>query len=78
VLTTDPNQIDALFSLGIALLGSPEKEKIQESVNALADFVAKAPPTDKRVPDAKSTIEAIRTQFKVEAEKPAKRTGRRP
>jgi len=78
VLTTDPNQLDALFNLGIALLGSPEKEKIQESINALADFVAKAPPTDKRVPDAKSTIEAIRTQFKVEAEKPARRTGRKP
>lgn len=78
VLATDPNQIDALFNLGIALLGSPEKEKIQESVNALADFVAKAPPTDKRVPDAKSTIDAIRAQFKVEVEKPAKRTGRKP
>lgn len=78
VLATDPGQLDALYNLGIALLGSPEKEKIQESINALADFVAKAPPTDKRVPDAKSTIEAIRTQFKVEAEKPAKRSGRKP
>jgi tetratricopeptide (TPR) repeat protein len=71
VLASDPKNLDALFNLGLALLGSPEKEKIQESVNALAAFVDAAPPTDKRVPDAKSTIEAIRTQFKVEAEKPA-------
>jgi tetratricopeptide (TPR) repeat protein len=78
VLTTDPNNIEALYYLGIALLGSPEKAKIQESLNYLSDFVAKAPATDKRVPDAKSTIEAIKEQYKIEAEKPAKRGGRKP
>lgn len=78
VIAADPNNIDALYQLGLTLLASSEKEKIQESVNALSDFVAKAPATDKRVPDAKSTIEAIKTQFKIEAEKPAKRAGRKP
>jgi tetratricopeptide (TPR) repeat protein len=78
VLTADPSNIEALYFLGIALLGSPEKEKIQESLNYLSDFVAKAPPTDKRVPDAKSTIAAIKEQYKIEAEKPAKRGGRKP
>jgi tetratricopeptide (TPR) repeat protein len=78
VIAADPNNLDALYQLGLTLLASSEKEKIQESVNALADFVAKAPATDKRVPDAKSTIEAIRAQFKIEAEKPAKRAGRKP
>lgn len=78
VLTTDPNNLEALYYLGIALLGSPEKAKIQESLNYLSDFVAKAPATDKRVPDAKSTIEAIKEQYKIEAEKPAKRGGRKP
>ena len=77
VLAADPNNLDALYNLGLSLLGASEKEKIQESVNYLSDFVAKAPPTDKRVPDAKTTIEAIKTQFKIEAEKPAKR-GRKP
>ena len=77
VLTTDPNNIDALYNLGITLLGSSEKEKIQESLNYLSDFVAKAPPTDKRVPDAKATVEAIKAQYKIEAEKPAKRGGGR-
>jgi tetratricopeptide (TPR) repeat protein len=78
VLAGDPKNLDALYWLGIALLGSPEKEKIQESVNSLAAFVDAAPATDKRVPDAKTTIEAIRNQFKIEAEKPATRRGRRP
>jgi tetratricopeptide (TPR) repeat protein len=78
VLASEPNNIDALYYMGLTLLASSEREKIQESVNALADFVAKAPATDKRVPDAKSTIEAIKAQFKIEAEKPAKRAGRKP
>jgi tetratricopeptide (TPR) repeat protein len=78
VLTADPNNIDALYNLGITLLGSSEKEKIQESLNYLSDFVAKAPPTDKRVPDTRATIDAIKAQYKIEAEKPAKRGGRKP
>ena len=77
VLASDPANLEALYNLGIALLGSSEKEKIQESLNYLSDFVAKAPATDKRVPDTKATIEAIKAQYKLEAEKPAKR-GRKP
>ncbi|HKS40469.1 MAG TPA: carboxypeptidase regulatory-like domain-containing protein [Blastocatellia bacterium] len=73
VLANDPKNLDALFNIGLALLATNP----QESVNALADFVDKAPPTDKRVADAKNTIVAIKEQFKVEAEKPAKR-GRKP
>ncbi|MEN3333540.1 MAG: hypothetical protein V7641_2905 [Blastocatellia bacterium] len=77
VLASDPANLEALYNLGIALLGSSEKEKIQESLNYLSDFVAKAPATDKRIPDTKATIEAIKAQYKIEAEKPAKR-GRKP
>jgi len=77
VLAADPNNLDALYNLGLALLGSTEKEKIQQSVNALAEFVSKAPATDKRVADAKATIEAIKNQFNVEAEKPEKAPARR-
>jgi tetratricopeptide (TPR) repeat protein len=73
VLVADPKNLDALFNIGLALLATNP----QESVNALADFVDKAPATDKRVPDAKNTIAAIKEQFKIEAEKPAKR-GRKP
>jgi tetratricopeptide (TPR) repeat protein len=78
VLVSDPNNVEALYSLGITLLGSSDKEKIQESLNYLSDFVAKAPATDTRVSDAKATIEAIKAQYKIEAEKPAKRGGRKP
>jgi tetratricopeptide (TPR) repeat protein len=77
VLTADPNNLDALYNLGLALLGSTDKEKIQQSVNALAEFVSKAPATDKRVADAKATIDAIKNQFNVEAEKPEKAPARR-
>jgi tetratricopeptide (TPR) repeat protein len=78
VLAQDPANLDALFNLGLSLLASTEKEKLQESANYLADFVSKAPPTDKRVTDAKTTIEALRNQFKIEAEKPAKRGRAKP
>jgi cytochrome c-type biogenesis protein CcmH/NrfG len=77
VLAADPNNLDALYNLGLALLGATEKEKIQQSVNALAEFVSKAPATDRRVADAKATIEAIKNQFNVEAEKPEKAPARR-
>jgi hypothetical protein len=73
ILASDPANIEALYNLGIALLGSTDKEKIQESLNYLSDFVAKAPATDKRVADAKATVEAIKAQYKIEAEKPASR-----
>ena len=78
ILASDPNNVEALYNLGIALLGSSDKEKIQESLNYLSDFVAKAPATDKRVPDAKATITAIKEQYKIEAEKPAARGRRKP
>ena len=78
ILASDPNNVEALYNLGIALLGSTDKDKIQESLNYLSDFVAKAPATDKRVPDAKATVEAIKAQYKIEAEKPAKRGRSKP
>jgi tetratricopeptide (TPR) repeat protein len=73
VLTTDAANVDALFGLGLALVATGEKAKIQEGVNYLADFVAKAPPTDKRVADVKSQLEDLKKQQQVEPEKPAKR-----
>ncbi|MFL6212743.1 MAG: carboxypeptidase regulatory-like domain-containing protein [Blastocatellia bacterium] len=78
ILAGDPNNVEALYNLGITLLGSSDKEKIQESLNYLSDFVAKAPATDKRVPDAKATITAIKEQYKIDAEKPAARGRRKP
>jgi tetratricopeptide (TPR) repeat protein len=73
VLATDPNNIDSLYGLGLTLIASQERNVIQEGANALGDFVAKAPPTDKRVPDVKEALEAVKNAYKIEAEKPAKR-----
>lgn len=77
VLAADANNIDAIYGLGLTFLASSETEKLQQSANYLADFVAKAPASDSRVPEAKATLDALKNQFKVEAEKPATRR-RRP
>jgi tetratricopeptide (TPR) repeat protein len=77
-ITTDPTNVDALYGLGLTLIAATEKEKIQEGANALADFVSKAPATDKRVPDVKAALEAVKEAYKVEAEKPSTRRRGRP
>jgi tetratricopeptide (TPR) repeat protein len=71
VLTADPAYVDALYGLGLTLIASSERAQIQEGANTLADFVAKAPPTDKRVPIVKDALEGVKNAYKVEAEKPA-------
>lgn len=73
VLTADPANIDALYGLGLTLIAGTEKAQIQEGANTLADFVSKAPATDKRVPIVKEALEGVKNAYKVEAEKPARR-----
>lgn len=77
VLAVDPVNIDALYGLGLTLVAGTEKAQIQEGANTLADFVSKAPATDKRVPIVKEALEGVKNAYKVEAEKPARR-GKRP
>jgi tetratricopeptide (TPR) repeat protein len=77
VLAADANNVDAIFGLGLTYLNSLEQDKLQKSANYLADFIAKAPGTDSRVPAAKEALDALKNQFKVEAEKPQQRR-RRP
>ncbi|HKQ03636.1 MAG TPA: tetratricopeptide repeat protein [Blastocatellia bacterium] len=76
ILATDPNNVDALFGLGLTLVATGEKAKVQEGANYLADFVAKAPPTDKHVAEVKAVLDDLKKQQQVEPEKPARR--RRP
>lgn len=71
VLAADPNYADAIYGLGLTLIGSSERAQIQEGANALAEFLAKAPATDKRVPIVKSSLEELKNGLKIEAEKPA-------
>jgi len=71
VLAADPNYADAIYGLGLSLIGSSERAQIQEGANALAEFLAKAPATDKRVPIVRSSLEELKNGLKIEAEKPA-------
>jgi len=71
VIAAEPNYADAIYGLGLTLIGSSERAQIQEGANALAEFLAKAPPTDKRVPIVKSSLEELKNGLKIEAEKPA-------
>ena len=77
VIAADPAAVDALYGLGLTLIASTERAQIQEGANTLADFVAKAPATDKRVPIVKDALEGVKNAYKVEAEKPAPARGRR-
>jgi tetratricopeptide (TPR) repeat protein len=77
-LVADPNNFDALYGLGLTLIAGTERAQIQEGANTLAEFVAKAPPTDKRVPIVKEALEGVKNAYKVEAEKPAPTRRKRP
>lgn len=70
--------LNALYGLGLTLIASPDKPKIQEGANALGDFAAKADATDPRLPPVKEALEAVKNAYKIEAEKPSKRTGKKP
>jgi cytochrome c-type biogenesis protein CcmH/NrfG len=74
---TDPNNADAMYGLGLTLVSSGDMTKLQEAANYLSDFVAKAPASDPRVAEVNASLQALKQEFKVEAEKPARR-GRRP
>jgi tetratricopeptide (TPR) repeat protein len=78
VIEIDPKNYESLYKLGLTYLQSPEKEKLQQAANYLDAFIAAAPPDDKRLPEAKSSLQVLKNEFKVEAEKPAKRKPGKP
>jgi tetratricopeptide (TPR) repeat protein len=71
VIAADPAYFDAIYGLGLTLIASSERAQIQEGANTLADFLVKAPATDKRVPIVKTALEELKNGLKIEAEKPA-------
>ena len=77
-LAADANNFDALYGLGLTLIASSERAQIQEGANTLAEFLVKAPATDKRVPIVKSSLEELKNGLKIEAEKPAPSRRKRP
>ncbi len=56
ILETDPNNIEALYRLGLAYASA---EKFQESADTLQKFVDKAPDSDPRVAEAKAVIQHL-------------------
>lgn len=76
VLTAEPANLDALYNLGLTLIAASDKPTIQEGANALGEFVKNAPPADARVAAVKEALEAVKSAYNIEAEKPARR--RRP
>jgi tetratricopeptide (TPR) repeat protein len=55
-LTSDPDNIEALYNLGLAYASVA---KFQESANTLQRFVDKAPENDPRVPETKTVIKDL-------------------
>lgn len=78
VIEADPKNYESLYKLGLTYLQSPEKEKLQQAANYLDAFIAAAPADDKRLPEAKSSLQVLKNEFKVEAEKPARRRPGKP
>jgi len=56
ILQTDPDNLDALYNLGLAYAGA---SKFQESADTLQKFLDKAPASDQRVPEVKTVIKDL-------------------
>lgn len=62
ILSSDPNNLDAIYGLGIALAGS--ETTAAEARDMLKRYVAKAPADDPHKADAASAIEALNEALK--------------
>lgn len=71
-LTTNPDNLDAMYGLGIALAADPSqsKEKLAEARDALQKFAAKAPATDSRKQEAAAAADGISQSLKAPAAQP--------
>lgn len=83
VLEADPNNLDALAGLGLALYSEgsmtspPNKEFLQEGLNYMQKFVDTAPETHKLKQSTKDIIEELKNEQKLAPQKtaPARRKG---
>ena len=66
ILQTDPDNIEALYSLGLAYIGTGN---FQEAANTLQKFVDRAPATDGRVAEAKTVMKDLIVGNKLEPPK---------
>lgn len=72
VLETDPENIDALLWVGLALFGSEDPTKYQEAANYLQLFVDKAPDSNELKAGAKETLEELKRKD-IKPQKPTTR-----
>lgn len=80
ILTANPDNLDAMIGSGLSLINvgyvTGDKAKLQEGINYLQRFADKAPDTDKRKLEAKTTIEELKKAENITPQKtPAKRRG---
>lgn len=79
VLSADPENIDAILGLGLALFGTGERDNYQEAANYLQKFVDKAPDSHPLKASAKESLDYLKTQENVKPEPrrttPARRRG---
>lgn len=71
VLTADKNNVDALYGLGLSLISTGDESKLKEAEKYLQEFVSKAPANDRRVPEVKESLAALKS-LNAEPEKPTK------
>ena len=64
VLASNPNNLDAIYWLGIALAADPAGAHAAEARDALKDFAAKAPATDTRKAEAEAAVAALEESLK--------------
>ena len=70
ILSTNPNNIDAMYGLAVALAADPSGAKVAEARDAFRQFVAKAPDTDQRKQEAATIVASLDDMLK-NANKPA-------
>ncbi|CDM65944.1 carboxypeptidase-like regulatory domain-containing protein [Pyrinomonas methylaliphatogenes] len=66
LLQANPNNLDALYGLGIALASDPAK--INEAIEVFKQFAAKAPDTDQRKQQALQTAQDLSESLKQQAQ----------
>jgi tetratricopeptide (TPR) repeat protein len=75
ILTSDPENIEALYKLGLAYASVA---KFQDSANTLQKFLDKAPETDPRVPEVKAVIKDLVVGNNLQPPKSEPSRGRAP
>jgi cytochrome c-type biogenesis protein CcmH/NrfG len=75
ILTSDPENIEALYKLGLAYASVA---KFQDSANTLQKFLDKAPETDSRVPEVKAVIKDLVVGNNLQPPKSEPTRGRAP